>query len=101
MAISSNRIIGLTQELQIEQSCHVTDLHIGWQNEFATQQQKAPSGRYFRAPVVTWSRDGVTHQYVPTLHFVEARQGFEVDADRLMTDIKRQLLNRDIPSVAA
>lgn len=101
MAISSNRIIGLTQELQIEQACHVNELHIGWQNEFATQQQKDPSGHYFRAPVVTWSRDGITYQYVPTLQFVETKKGFEVDADQLVADIKRQLLTRGTQSVAA
>lgn len=101
MAISSNRIIGLTQELQIEQSCHVNDLHIGWHNEYAAQKQQDPSGHYYRAPVVTWQRDGITYQYVPTLRFVETNNGHEVDADQLVADIKQQLRQRGDRPVAA
>ena len=70
MAISSNRLIGLTEELQIEQSCQVQDLHIGWHNEYQAQHQKDPAGHQHRAPVVTWQRHGITYQYVPGLVFV-------------------------------
>lgn len=101
MSISSNRIIGLTEELLIEQSCNVVDLHVGWQNEYEAQQQKDPSGHYHRAPVVTWQRDGITYQFVPTLRFRERHSGYDVDADRLVADIKVQLLTRGVKKTEA
>ncbi len=101
MSISSNRIIGLTQELAIEQACNVVDLHIGWQNEYEAQQQKDPSGHYHRAPVVTWQRDGITYQFVPTLAFEPAAKGYAVNADKLVADIETQLLTRGVHSPQA
>lgn len=101
MSISSNRIIGLTQELLIEQSCNVVDLHVGWQNEYEAQQQKDPAGHHHRAPVVTWQRDGITYQFVPTLRFQATNKGYAVDADRLVADIKLQLLSRGLKETEA
>ncbi|GAA3566466.1 hypothetical protein [Marinobacter xestospongiae] len=97
MAISSNRLIGLTEELQIEQSCQVQDLHIGWHNEYQAQHQKDPAGHQHRAPVVTWQRHGITYQYVPGLVFVAQDQGYEVDVAQLISDISQQLRARGNP----
>ncbi|MDV2077239.1 hypothetical protein [Marinobacter xestospongiae] len=97
MAISSNRLIGLTEELQIEQSCQVQDLHIGWHNEYQAQHQKDPAGHQHRAPVVTWQRHGITYQYVPGLEFVAQDQGYVVDVAQLTSDISQQLRARGNP----
>jgi len=101
MAISSNRLIGLTEELQIEQSCQVQDLHIGWHNEYQAQHQKDPAGHQHRAPVVTWQRHGITYQYVPGLVFVAQDQGYVVDVAQLTSDISQQLRARGNPQPPA
>ncbi|MDX1457820.1 MAG: hypothetical protein R3276_09535 [Marinobacter sp.] len=101
MGITSNRIIGLTQELSLEKSCNVVDLHVGWQNEYEAQQQKDSNGHNHRAPVVTWQRDGVTYQFVPTLTFEQTAKGYVVDADRLIADIEEQLLTRGVKKTEA
>lgn len=69
MSSNTARLIGLTQERAMEENTSVTDLHIGWQREYAQQQQRDPAGHLHRAPVVTWKREGVTYQFVPKLEF--------------------------------
>lgn len=111
MSLHTNRLIGLTQERAMEVKTGVTDLHIGWQNEFAQQQQKDPAGHNHRAPVVTWKRDGVTYQFVPTLEFrVNVTEtlwirrilgliddpDFLVDSDSLAAAIEAQLCRRGV-----
>ena len=109
MSSNSNRLIGLTQERAIEENTGVSDLHIGWQDEYSVQRQQDPAGHVHHAPVVTWKRDGVTYQYVPTLPFrvnvtetpwlrrvlgLQEDPSYLVDGDSLMADIEQQLLSR-------
>ena len=111
MSLHTNRLIGLTQERAMEVKTGVTDLHIGWQNEFEQQQQKDPSGHNHRAPVVTWKRDGVTYQFVPTLEFrvnvtetlwirrilgLTDDPDFLVDSESLAAAIEAQLTSRGV-----
>ncbi|MDY6797571.1 MAG: hypothetical protein SVX28_02295 [Pseudomonadota bacterium] len=111
MSSNSNRLIGLTQERAIEENTGVTDLHIGWQDEYSAQRQQDPAGHTHQAPVVTWKRDGVTYQYVPTLPFrvnvtetpwlrrvlgLQEEPSYLVDGERLIADIEQQLLSRGL-----
>lgn len=111
MSSNSNRLIGLTQERAIEENTGVTDLHIGWQDEYSVQRQQDPAGHTHQAPVVTWKRDGITYQYVPTLPFrvnvtetpwlrrvlgLQEEPSYLVDSERLIADIEQQLLSRGL-----
>ncbi|MGM0769109.1 MAG: hypothetical protein ACQEV6_13885 [Pseudomonadota bacterium] len=116
MSINTNRLIGLTQERAMEEKTGVTDLHIGWQREFGQQQQKDPSGHIHRAPVVTWKREGVTYQFVPTLEFrvnvtetlwirrvlgLTDDPQFLVDSEALARAIEAQLTTRGVTRTEA
>lgn len=109
MSINTNRLIGLTQERAIELKTGVTDLHVGWQNEYSQQEQKDPAGHIHRAPVVTWKKDDVTYQFVPRLVFrvnvtetpwirrvlgMTDDPAYIVDKEELTTAIEHQLLSR-------
>ena len=109
MSINTNRLIGLTQERAMEINTGVTDLHIGWQNEYSQQEQRDPAGHLHRAPVVTWKKDDVTYQFVPRLTFrvnvtetpwirrvlgLTDDPAYIVDGAELATAIEKQLLSR-------
>ncbi len=111
MSIVSKRLIGLTEERQLEAACHVEDLHIGWQREFDHQYQRDPAGQGHVAPVITWHRGGTTFRFVPSLVFRAAdsqprwlprqwRQTsashYEVDREQLLCAIEHQLITRGL-----
>ncbi|MEX2476723.1 hypothetical protein [Marinobacter sp.] len=111
MSMNTHRLIGLTQERAMEEKTGVTDLHIGWQYEYAQQQQKDPSGHNHQAPVVTWKREGVTYQCVPRLAFrvnvtetpwirrvlgLTDDPDFLVDTEALTHAVETQLLTRGV-----
>ncbi|MDX1457727.1 MAG: hypothetical protein R3276_09065 [Marinobacter sp.] len=116
MSISTIRLIGLSEEKEMNRRTGVDDLHIGWQMERSEQVQKAPDGRSVRAPVVTWWIGGVSEQFVPTLRFVRTEsqsrslarlfghadeQTWTVDVDALKQDIEEQLFTGVISQVSA
>ncbi len=107
MGMVTERLIGLTQERAIEERTGVTDLHIGWQREYAQQDQRDPCGHLHRAPVVTWQYNGALCQYVPRLAFrpnlaetawirrllcLEHEAEFRIDSEALAADIESMLL---------
>ncbi|KEF30971.1 hypothetical protein D777_02124 [Marinobacter nitratireducens] len=108
MTFINPRLIGLTQERAIEDNTGVDDLHIGWQNEFASQVQKDPMGNTHRAPVVRWVQDGEHHYFVPRLSFslnvtetpwlrkilgLENEPTYTIDTAALIKTIERKLLS--------
>ncbi len=109
MSITTNRLIGLTQERAMEIKAGVTDLHIGWQSEYSQQEQRDPAGHLHRAPVVTWKKGDVTYQFVPKLAFrvnvtetpwirrvlgITDDPAYIVDGAELAAAIEKQLLSR-------
>ncbi|MDX1754739.1 MAG: hypothetical protein R3175_01635 [Marinobacter sp.] len=116
MSISTIRLIGLSEEKDMNRRTGVDELHIGWQMECAEQVQKAPDGQSVRAPVVTWWLGGVREQFVPTLQFVRTEsqsrslarlfghadeQTWTVDVDTLKRDIEEQLFTSVVGQVSA
>ena len=102
MSLVETRLIGLSDELQIERRSGVCDLHIGWQREDELQHQFDPSGGVHLAPVVRWYCNGKRYRHVPQLKFsswkldsklgrmlrLPARSGYQIDRDALIRDIE-------------
>ncbi|TBW56054.1 hypothetical protein EZI54_10460 [Marinobacter halodurans] len=106
MSIAVNRVIGLTEERQMEARYGVADLHIHWREDVASQRQTDPNGQAHLAPLVSWTHKGRTYRYVPRLTFriefrslpailrqcgLQERQYFVVDALALSREIGGQL----------
>ncbi|KAA1171911.1 hypothetical protein FWJ25_14850 [Marinobacter salinexigens] len=116
MSFINPRLIGLTQERAIEENTGVSDLHVGWQNEFASQVQSDPMGNSHCAPVIRWQQEGEIRYFVPRLSFTQnvtetpwLRQilglddepGYVVDEAALIKAIERKLISESRQSVAA
>lgn len=109
MSMAINRVIGLTEERQLEARYGVTDLHISWRDDVVGQRQTDPNGQEHLAPLVTWRYRGQTYRFVPQLAFriefrtlpavlrqcgLQERQYFVVDGLALSREIGEQLATR-------
>ncbi|MDC0664230.1 hypothetical protein [Marinobacter sp. SS21] len=116
MSISTIRLIGASEEREMNRRSGVDELHIGWQKECQEQRQSAPDGRVFRAPLVTWWVGGDQGQFVPTLRFVRVpsqsrslarllggsvTEEWAVDVEALKRDIEKQLCTSGVAQVPA
>ncbi len=116
MSISTIRLIGVSEEREMNRRTGVDELHVGWQKECPEQRQSAPDGRVFRAPVVTWWMGGERGQFVPTLRFVRVpsqcrslarllggsvTEEWAVDVEALKNDIEKQLYTACLTPVTA
>lgn len=106
MSIAINRVIGLTDERNLEKQFGLSELHISWREAIAGQRQSDPNGQAHLAPLVSWSHEGVSYRYVPQLTYriefrpipfvleqlgVRAEQYFVIDAVDLVRDISSRL----------
>lgn len=104
--IDDARLIGLSDELEMEARTGVRELHIGWQHEGHRQFQHDPAGALHFAPVVRWYREGQRYRFVPHLEFRQVtldsrlwrlvgmadRTGYEVDVEALIRRVEAVLL---------
>lgn len=115
MSMYTERLIGLADERVIEKACGVDELHIGWQQEYAEQRQVAPNGQVYRAPVVSWWRNGQMYQCVPRLAFqavtrepqwfdrllgIKNGEQWQVDVEALVSDIKKHVYTNQGAEIA-
>ncbi|PAV25142.1 hypothetical protein C8D92_10292 [Tamilnaduibacter salinus] len=106
MSTVVQRVVGVTDERDLESRFRIENLHISWRFEHASQKQADPTGQRHLAPLVSWERDGQVYRYIPHLDFVERtlslprvlrqigfvdERQYEVDADRLRRVISEQL----------
>ncbi|WP_111496336.1 MULTISPECIES: hypothetical protein [Marinobacter] len=106
MSVMIQRVIGLTEERQLEDLFAVRDLHISWRDDLSAQHQRDPDGRLHLAPMVTWTAHGEHYRFIPWLRFRIAfrtlpsilrqlgwrsEHYFAIDPDALLSDIGAQL----------
>lgn len=106
MSIVMNRVVGLSEERELEQKSGVSNLHISWREDVEAQRQFDPNGQAHLAPLVSWSHKGSHFRYVPELTFriefkalpaflrqfgLKSEQYFVIDALQLRRDIAGRL----------